>query len=212
MIYGRLSYCYVHSPYVGENDDGTKSETFCSHVLIDPNGPAEPAIGAKSGAEYIQMIREAQRKVAAGAWSNTEAALTEMAHKDKLVLHDGNLSKAGNADYKDRIFISANSKKRPTLLESRGGTNVPLVAADNRPYSGSWGFVKVAIWAQSPDGKPSKFGKRINAQLMGIQHVKHDTAFGGGGRVADINEFAPINAGEADAPAPAAAGSGKSLF
>jgi hypothetical protein len=214
MIYGRFSYCYVHAPYQGKDDNGNPTETFCTHILIDPLSPAEPQLGIKSGAEYIQMLKDAQRKVAMAGWpSNPEAALIEMDRKCRLVMHDGDTEKASNPDYKGKVFVSANSKKRPTLVETRGNANVPLVAADNRPYSGSWGFAKIAVWAQSPEGKKSSFGQRINAQLMGLQHIKHDTAFGGGGRVASVDEFAVVNAAEADAPAPAAAArGGKSLF
>ncbi len=209
MIYGRLSYTYVHKEY---EKDG-KKQGFCTHVLIDPATPADPRIGAKSGAEYIQLIKDAQRTVASGAWANTQAVLTELAAKCKLALHDGNVEKASNSDYKDKFYLSANSKKQPLLIESRDGVNVKLTEADGRPYSGCWGFVKVAIWAQSPDGKPSEYGKRINTQLQGIQFIKHDTAFGGGGKVADVSEFGVV-AGEADAAAPPAAqaAGGRSLF
>jgi hypothetical protein len=214
MIYGRLSYTYVHEPFVNRKDP-TKKPTYCTHVLLDPNDPGDPRLGIKSGAEYIAMVRDAQRGVAQRAWKDWESMLPSLAHKDKLALHDGKMCKPKEEHYHGKLFLSANNKNRPTLVESRGGKNVPLVAADNRPYSGCWGVVHVAIYAQSPDGRKSEHGERINVQLMGVQFVKHDSAFGGGGRVSTPDEFG-IVAAEADAALPAqaqaAAAGGASLF
>lgn len=205
FIYGRLSHCHVHTPFVNRKDP-TKPPTFCTHVLLDENHPGEPGIPQiKTGAQYIQSIKDAQRTIAQAAWPKAgwENMLQSLQHKDKLALHNGTLSKPKDEQYHGLLYISANNKKKPRLLESRGANNVELVAADGRPYSGGWGIVHIAMYAQSPEGRPSDHGERINCQLMGIQWVKHDAAFGGGGRISEMSEYGVI-ASEADAPAPAA--------
>ncbi|MNP74169.1 hypothetical protein D3C76_1710040 [compost metagenome] len=45
----------------------------------------------------------------------------------------------------------------------------------------------VDIWAQD-----NSYGKRINAQLQGIQFVKDGEAFSGGGTSADASDFEEI--------------------
>lgn len=209
FVYGRASYLYCHEPYI--NKEGKKS--FKTHILLDSATPGIPGTPIKSGAEYIEMVKDAQRKVASAAWpSNTQGMLAKLAGKDFLCLHNGDISMAGKEDYKGKLFISASNKTRPLVVETREGKNVPLVATDNRPYSGSWCLFHIAIWAQDPEGKKPTYGERINAQLMGVHFIKHDAAFGGGGRVSSADEFAPISVEEADAPAPAAAAAGNSLF
>lgn len=195
----RLSYFYGFQPIRGKNDQGKETVNYCTHAIFAPNSPAHLAVKAL------------QLKVAKAGWpSSWENVLKELSGKDKLVLHDGNISKPGQDGYADNFFVSANGKVRPTIIETRGGVNVPLVESDGRPYSGCYANVMVSIWAQDAEGKkPSGYGKRINAQLMGVQFVCHGESFGGG-RVAKPEEFGLVatdaDAAPAAAPADAAAG------
>lgn len=212
-IYGRFSFMNVHSPKLGKNDKGEDTKNFCSHVLFsaadDPGFPMPSAV--VFGAKAIQAVKDAQRKVAQAGWpGNWEAVLQQLAIQDKLALHDGATKAADYPEYAGKFFISANGKKRPPVMTTRGGVNVPVTEADGLAYGGAWGYLHVAIYAQDADGKSSGYGKRINSQLMGVHCVKHGDAFGGGGRVAAPEEFVAINAGEADAPMPAAAATGGS--
>jgi hypothetical protein len=214
-IYGRFSFVNITSPKEQTRQDGTKYFNFCSHVLFSENdnpGFTLPP-GIVYGAGAIQAVKDAQRKVAQAAWPRTwEAQLKALAHQDKLALHDGVAKAAKYPEYDGQFYVSANGTKRPTAMRTVGNQNIPVVENDNLFYGGAWGVLHVAIYAQGADGRKSDFGERVNAQLMGAHWVKHGDAFGGGGRVAAPEEFAPINAGEADAPAPAAAPAGRSLF
>ena len=214
-IYGRLSFVSVHKPKEGKNDSGQITQNFCSHVLFkesDHPGFQLPP-GIVYGAGAIQAVKDAQRKVAQSAWPNNwEAVMQQLAHQDRLALHDGMAKAADYPEYAGHFYVSANGKKRPTLMRTIGQQNVPVVETDNLIYGGCWAVLHVAIYPQGADGRPSDFGKRVNAQIMGVHWVKHDEAFGGGGRVAAPEEFVPINAGEADAPAPAPAAGGRSLL
>jgi hypothetical protein len=64
------------------------------------------------------------------------------------------------------------SKGRPLVIDRNRD---PLTAADGKPYSGCYVNVSIDVWAQD-----NKYGKRINAQLKGIQFVRDGDAFGGG--------------------------------
>lgn len=185
----RASYFYGHQPYVG--DDPTKPN-FGTHLIMTPDHPAIPSIKA------------AQRAVAVAMWgADADAVMAQLAAKDRLVLHDGSVSKPGNDAYKGMIYVSANSgKKRFTIVDA---DRTPLVESSGRPYSGCWINAIIQVWAQS-----NKWGKGVNAQICGVQFVKHGDAFGGG-RVAAADEFT-ILASSTDAAAPAAAGSAAGLF
>ena len=198
----RLSYVYAFDPYVGRNDAGKETRSYGAHGIMTLDHPS------------LAKVKAAQRKVAQAAWpSNWEAVLTQLAAQDRLCLHDGNVSKMGQEAYKDRYYVSANGKTKPNIVTTRNGVNITIEKNDpNAPYSGAWGNLIAAIYAQSPDGKPSQYGKRINAQLTGIQLVKHDEAFGGGGKVAKPDEFPVVAGADADGAAPAAASASSGLI
>lgn len=213
----RLSYAYLFKPYAGKRDDGSVSSTYCVHAIMTPDNP------------ILAKVREAQRQVAKAAWGEVptqvpdptdpsgvkmktvpawEAVMLKLAQQDKLCLHNGNISKQGEAEYAGKFYVSANnSKKQPTIFAASADPSnpqVPLEITNNpghkeAPYGGCWANVKVSIYAQSPNGRPSKWGQRINAQLEGVQFLKHDTAFGGG-KVASASEFGVAAAADADAP------------
>lgn len=214
-IYGRFSFANITSPKEQTRQDGTKYDNFCSHILFHENdnpGFTLPS-GIVYGAAAVQAVKDAQHKVAQAAWPrNWEAMKKQLEHQDKLALHDGATKAAKYPEYEGQWFVSANGMKRPTVYQTVKGVNVPVVEKDGLFYGGAWGVLHVAVYAQGADGRPSDFGARINAQLMGAHWVKHGDSFGGGGRVAAPEEFSPINAGEADAPAPAPAAAGRSLL
>jgi hypothetical protein len=185
----RLSYFYGFKPMLGTNDSGKETTNYCTHGILTPDHPD------------LATIKAAMRQVAQKAWPNNwEAVLQQLAAQDRLCLHNGSISKAGQQGYEGNYYVSANSKTRPMHVETRGGQNVVLTESDGRPYSGCYANLMIAIYAQGGDGKPSKFGKRINAQFMGTQFKAHGEAFGGG-RVAKPDEFG-IDPAEADGAAP----------
>jgi hypothetical protein len=184
----RLSYFFGHQPYTG--DDPLKPN-FGTHLLMQPDHPSIPAIKA------------AQRAVAVAMWGDeADAVMAQLQAKDRLVLHNGTISKPGNEAYKGMIYVSANSgKKRFTIVDA---DRTPLAESSGRPYSGCWANAIIQVWAQQ-----NKFGRGINAQICGVQFVKHGDAFGGG-RVAAADEFSVV-AASTDAPPPSA-GQAAGLF
>lgn len=193
----RLSYFYGFQPYEGTDKAGKPTKTYCAHAMMDLNHPG------------IAKVRAAQRAAAQAEYGPMfEQQLAALAQTDKLCLHNGDVTKIGNPDYVGKLYVSANNKTKPRICVTRGGQNLDIGQDDPyAPYSGCWANVIVDIWAQGIRGKSAQWGKRVNATLLGVQFVKHDTAFGGGGRVAKLDEFglAPT---DADAALPAAAAPG----
>lgn|SRR5487761_133542 len=186
----RTSYLYVFRPYQGE--DG-KEGGYSAHLIFGEDHPQFPEVDAKI------------RAVAKAFWKDkAEEVLAQLKAQDRLCIHRGDINKPGQEAYKGKLFISANNKTRPTVVDSRGA---PLTAADDKVYSGVWVNAIVTFWPQSHQ----KFGKRINCELNGIQRVRDDTRLSGGGRAARTDEF-PVVAEDADGAAPAVAGSAAGLI
>lgn len=184
----RLSYAYLFKAY--EGDDGSRS--FCSHLIIPTNHPQLTALDA--------LIR----RVAADTWKEKAGeVLTQLKGQDRLAIHRGDISKPGQDAYKGQLYISSSSKIKPRIVACVGGINQEI-GEDHEmaPYSGCKANAIISVWAQN-----NKFGKRINAQLMGVQFVAHDQRLSGAGRVASIEEFG-IVATDADSPAPVNGGEG----
>ncbi len=199
----RLSYAYLAQPYVGRGDNGDAKSSFTAHGLF------------KAGSATHNTIREAIRKCAAAGWgAQADSVLQQLAGQDKLCLHDGNITKGGVDPYKDMLFVSSSNSRRPRILVTRNGQNVEIGPDDPMfPYSGCYANIMVDLWPQGADGKPSQWGKRINATLTGVQFLRHDAALSGGGRVAAAEEFPNMETAGADAAAPsAAAGPGSGLI
>ncbi len=119
---------------------------------------------------------------------------------DKVCLHNGDL-KANYDGFPGNLYVSARGKMRPLVIAQ---DRTPLTAADGKPYSGCYVNVQIALWAQD-----NQYGKRVNAQIRGVQFLRDGDAFGGGS-VAQADEFEPVD-DSADADAPVADGWGDML-
>ena len=89
---------------------------------------------------------------------------------DKRCLKDGDESEYDG--YENVWSFKGGNRKRPQILD-RDGT--PLVEDDGKPYAGCYVNAIVDIWIQN-----NTYGKRVNANLYGIQFLKDGEAFGSG--------------------------------
>lgn len=167
-----------------------------------PGAPADAKPKFNCGliitADHPQLaeIREKQKAVAAAKWTGTdpktkrpvwEAVYTQLDKADKLALHDGD-TKPNYDGYPGNFFLSpsAQENSRPTVVDQ---LRQPLDAKSGKPYSGCYVNCSVELWAQD-----NGFGKRVNAQLRGVQFLRDGDAFGAG-RPADSNEFEELSEG-----------------
>jgi hypothetical protein len=162
---------------------------------VTVNGEGDPAFGATLLLDptdaQIETINAAIVQTAKDKWgAKAEAVLKQMRAGDKVCLHDGD-TKSQYAGFEGMMFIASRSKTRPIVLDR---DKAPLAEDDGRPYAGCYVNVSLELWAQD-----NNYGKRINAQLGGVQFVRDGDAFAGGGSAADADDFDDLGEGtEAD--------------
>lgn len=96
---------------------------------------------------------------------------------DKLCLKDGDES--ARAENHGMYTLKASTKKRPLVINR---DQSPITESDNIVYAGCYVNAIVTLWAQN-----NQFGKRINAQLDGVQFSHGGEPFGDG--AVSVNEF-----------------------
>lgn len=133
---------------------------------------------AELNAAFVTLAKE--------KWGvKADAILKALKAGDKVCLHNGD-SKSEYEGFEGNFYISARAKVRPTVFDQLRNE---LSEADGKPYSGCYVNVSLELWAQD-----NSYGKRLNAQLRGVQFLRDGDAFAGGSRPADADEFDEISA------------------
>jgi hypothetical protein len=141
----------------------------------------------------LELLKTAIKNVAVEKWGDEAAAiLQQLVAGDRVCLRNGN-TKANYEGFAGNMFVSSRGYTRPLVINQDKSA---LLEEDGKPYSGSYVNAQVSIWAQA-----NQYGKRINAQLGGVQFLRDGDSFGGG-HVADVSEFDTVNEGGADGAAP----------
>lgn len=136
--------------------------------------------------KQMKELTDALKAVAKDKWgAKADAFYKSLEASDKLCLHNGD-TKADYEGYEGNMFVSSRAKVRPTVLDQQ---RQELSEADGKPYSGCYVNASIELWAQD-----NGYGKRINAQLRGVQFLRDGDAFAGGGRAAEADEFDEISA------------------
>ena len=169
---------FVAKPMSGD----TTSEPFYSAVLIvDPDSP--------DVAKLDKVILE----VATERWKDkTKTIMADLLEKRRICFVKGpkkNSSGEVFAGFEDMFHVTSSNKTRPTVVDRRANI---VTAEDGLVYGGCYVNAILDIWPQD-----NKFGKRINAQLQGIQYVGKGDAFTGGTPVAP-GEFEDLGVEDED--------------
>ena len=158
------------------------------------NGEGRPAYSVTALLDPVRhkkVIAEIEAgidTVAKEKWgAKADAILKQLRASDKTALHDGD-TKSAYDGFEGNLFISARSQTRPLVIDR---DKSPLVAADGKPYAGCYCNVQIELWPQD-----NGFGKRVNAQLKGVQFVRDGDAFAGGAP-ASADDFGDISDGAA---------------
>lgn len=167
--------------FTAEQVQGKGKPAFSATFLLAPDHPS------------IAVLKEAIKSVAIAKWGDGAAdILKQLVAADRVCLHNGD-AKANFDGFAGNKFVSSRTYSRPLVINADRSA---LAETDGKPYSGCYVNGQVAIWAQQ-----NQHGKRINAQLSGVQFVKDGESFGGG-RVAQVDEFDVVAEGvDGDAPA-----------
>jgi len=107
---------------------------------------------------------------------------------DKLCLKDGEDSDYDG--YGNAWSLKAANTKRPLIIDR---DKSPLTEDDNRIYSGCYVNASVELWYQK-----NAYGKRVNANLLGVQFYKDGEAFGEGGSTASSDDFDAFDDADTD--------------
>ena len=110
----------------------------------------------------VQRLQKIINVMIAAKWGNNRPKGI------KTCLHDG--TEKDFVGYEDAFFVSANSAKRPLVVDR---DRSPLTADAGVPYAGCFVNGLIRLWAQD-----NQFGKRINAELRGVQFVRDGEPFG----------------------------------
>lgn len=129
----------------------------------EPKYAASFLLDKKDDAAQIDALRSAVRQVALGQWPNKIPAGV------KYCVHEGS-EKEYDGYGEHNIYVSTSATIKPGVVDRR---NQPLSLEDGRPYAGCYVNAVIRLWAMD-----NQFGKRINAQLCGVQFSRDGEAFG----------------------------------
>lgn len=142
---------------------------FSAQFLLDKEKHTDQIKSVKTGILETAIAKFCKEGASP---KEAKAQIGDMIAKGKLhiCLHEGNTKEYEG--YNDsNMFLSSSSKLRPRIFARDGRT--PLAEEDGKPYAGCYVNAIVRLWAQD-----NQFGKRINAELMGIQFVSDGEPFG----------------------------------
>ena len=134
------------------------------------------------GSQSEKMLKKAMLDTAEEKWPGKgSATLKQLVASNRVCLRDG-AEKSQHEGFEGNVFVKGSSKKRPTVVDR---DRSPLTEQDGRIYPGCYVNAILEVWAQ--DSKD--WGKRINAELVGVQFVKDDAPLGGGAAPATADDF-----------------------
>lgn len=134
--------------------------------------------------QHADKIDEIKKLIADGIKENLKGAKVP---SDKICLKDGDES--GRDEYEGHFTIKAANNKRPKVIDRDKST---LMEEDDKPYSGCYVNAVIDLWYQN-----NSYGKRVNANLLGVQFFKDGEPFESGS-VADDDDFDEYEVGDDD--------------
>jgi len=117
--------------------------------------------------EHSAVIEEIKAEIARLQKEELKAKLPA----EKICLKDGDDTM--RPEMEGAYTIKASTKKRPLVIDR---SKSPITEDDNVIYAGCYVNAIISLWPQN-----NQFGKRVNAQLDGVQFVRDGEPFGDGG-------------------------------
>lgn len=116
--------------------------------------------------EHADVIAKIQKGI-----KELEKELKKQLPADKLCLKDGDDQE--REEFHGKMTIKASTKKRPLVINR---DRTPITEDDSIIYAGCYVNAIVSLWPQN-----NSYGKRVNAQLDGVQFVRDGEQFGDAG-------------------------------
>jgi hypothetical protein len=121
--------------------------------------------------EHAEVIKQIQAEAARLMKEELKAKLPA----EKICIKDGD--EQARPEFEGTFTVKASTKRRPLVIDR---DKSPITEDDNKVYAGCYVNGIISLWVQN-----NQYGKRINAQLDGVQFVKDGEPFGDGGISAD---------------------------
>ena len=115
--------------------------------------------------EHAAVIKEIQTAMTALC---KEELKSKLLPADKLCLKDGDETERD--ELQGKMQLKASTKKRPLVINR---DKTVLTEADEIVYAGCFVNAIVSLWCQN-----NEYGKRVNAQLDGVQFWRNGEPFG----------------------------------
>ena len=160
---------------------GEGAPAWGGRFVIDPNSPE------------VAQIDKIMLDVAVGKWKEDGADVLAMLQASKKVCFEHapyRSAKTGKAyaGFEGKFNLGTRSEKvKPTVLNKFGEKITDNREIEQLIYSGCYTHSKVEFWAQD-----NKFGRRINATLLGVMFAEDGESFGGGAGAASVDDFAGL--------------------
>lgn len=158
----RLSFPTLFTPKAQVGDDGKPGtpKYSCSGLF-----PREHAA--------TKAISDAIKEVAKEKWPTTwEKILGGLKGQDRLCLHNGDYKEYGG--YAGNLYVGTSSTALPDCRDIDGSRLNASQAG--RLYGGCYVDMVISIWPQDH----VKYGKRVNAEILGVQFRRDGDAFRAG--------------------------------
>lgn len=176
-IQGRLAFPVLSEP---EQFQGQGKPRYSATIIFEP------------GSDSDKKVLSAMRAAAANKWGEDKAdkAVTALTKAMRTAYIDGD-TKAEYEGFEGHMAVSAHAQENqpPALVVTKNGENVRLDRKTQGViYAGCYVNAIVDFWAQD-----NQWGKRINAQICGLQFVRDGDSFGGGGPAVSEDDFEAID-------------------
>lgn len=172
LVNARLAFPVLDKP---EQFQGQGKARYSATLLIEP------------GSALHDQCKAAMRAAAAEKWGDAkaDAAVKGLSSTGKVAMYDGDLKADKYDGFEGMIAIGAHSQETapPVLLD---GQKNQLPRNTGMIYPGCYVNASIEFWAQD-----NNFGKRINAQLRGVQFAKDGDSFSAA-RPASDDEFGVV--------------------
>lgn len=171
----RLSYPHLDEPYKSEGEDGSTKLSYNLEAML----PKDTHMAAKDLVKQVLLKLQTDNDVK-----------VKMEH---WCLKNGDDS--DNPQYEGHFLVKAADSRRPSVRNRDGSVMSEREIAD-KIYGGCWANILIRPWYFNGKAKNGKtYPKRLLSNLVGVQFVRDDEAFGEG-RISDEGVFGAVGGGD----------------
>ena len=178
----RLRFGSIFTPRAYDN---TQPEKYEATFIITPGSDAE------------KTVTKAMKQTAKEKWGDkAQSVWNQLKAQDRLCLRSGEIRDTDKyPEFIGKMFVTAKSDILPRIVDQDA---IELTANDGRIQDGAIVHADISLWAQDNQ----QWGKRVNANLLGLQLVslgtgEHDAPLGQSRR-SDADTFKPLSDDEMD--------------